>query len=94
MALLDKLNNLAKNVGDKANDAIETTKLNSRINTEKAEIANLLRQIGEYYYGKFAAGEASDPEISGLLTGIEAHYAAIREAEAQLRSLKDTPAQT
>ena len=30
MAFFDKLSEMAKNIGDKTNDAIETTKLNSK----------------------------------------------------------------
>jgi hypothetical protein len=32
MAFLDKLGEMAHNIGDKTTDAIETTKLNSKIN--------------------------------------------------------------
>ena len=35
MALFDKLNQVAKNLGDKTTDAIETTKLNTKIHTER-----------------------------------------------------------
>ncbi|NCB29809.1 MAG: zinc ribbon domain-containing protein [Clostridia bacterium] len=93
MAFFDKLNDLAKNVGDKANDAIETTKLHSKINGEKTEIANLCRQIGEYYCAKYAAGDCPDPEVSPLIAAVGTHKATIAEAEAQIRELKEeTPA--
>jgi len=39
MAFFDKLNQVAKNIGDKTNDAIETTKLSSKINAEKSAAA-------------------------------------------------------
>ena len=39
MAFLDKLGDIARNIGDKTTDAIETTKLNSKINGERAAIA-------------------------------------------------------
>lgn len=61
MAFFDKLNDLAKNVSDKANDAIETTKLNNKINAEKAAIAEDFKKIGEYYYAKHATGETTTP---------------------------------
>ena len=35
MAFFDKLNQVAKNIGDKTSDAIETTRLNSKIAAEK-----------------------------------------------------------
>ena len=48
MALFDKLNQVAKNIGDKTSDAIETTKLGNKINAEKAAAAEDLKKIGEH----------------------------------------------
>lgn len=92
MAFFDKLNDLAKNVGYKATDAIETTKLNSKINTEKTVIAEELKKIGEYYYAKHEAGEVIDSEIGEFIAVIDSHKAAIVEAEAQIKALKEEPA--
>ncbi len=92
MAFLDKLNTFTKNVSDKANDVIELTKLNGKINSEKAEIDSLLKQIGNHYYEKHTAGEAVDSEISELIAAVDAHNAAIRETEAQIKALREEPA--
>ena len=35
MDFLDKIGNIAKNIGDRTNDAIEITKLNAKIASEK-----------------------------------------------------------
>lgn len=91
MALFDKLNDFAKNVSEKANDAIETTKLNNKINTEKTAISDAMRQIGEYYYAKHTAGESTDPQIAELLSSIDSHQAAIVDVEAQITMLRDAP---
>lgn len=44
MAFFDKLGDLAKNIGDKTSDAIETNKLNSKINTENAAAGEELKK--------------------------------------------------
>lgn len=94
MAFLDKLNDFTKNVGDKANDVIETTKLNNKISSEKAAIADLFKQIGERSYAKYAAGESVDPESAELFAAVASHSAAIREAEEKIKALKEAPAAT
>ena len=52
MAFLDKLGSLAKNLGDKTNEAIAMSKLNGKITSEKALAETELRKIGEYYYDR------------------------------------------
>ena len=89
MAFFDKLNDLAKNVGEKANDAIETTKLNNKIKTEKEAIAEEFKKIGEHYYAKHTAGETIDSEINEYITSINNHKNAIIEAEAQSKVHKE-----
>ena len=54
MAFFDKLNDLAKSVKDAANDAVETTRIKSRISSEKRAVDEACRKIGEYYYAKRA----------------------------------------
>lgn len=66
MAFFDKLNDLAKNIGDKTNDAIETGKLNSKINSENAAAMEEIKKIGTYYYNLFAADAGNSlivPEV-------------------------------
>ena len=92
MAFFDKLNELTSTVRDKTSDVIETQKLNSKINSEKSAIADLMKQIGESYYKKYASGAPTDPEIADLLANIDAHNKAIQDVEAQLKSIKDEAA--
>jgi len=92
MAFFDKLNTLAKNVGDKANDAIEITKLNSKISSEKTAITDDYKKIGEYYYDRYSNKHAFDTEVAELLSSIDAHKTAISEVEVQLKSLKEETA--
>lgn len=89
MAFLDKLNQVAKQVGEKANDALETGKLSAKISAEKFAVADDLKKIGEYYYSRFAAGEEIAPEVLGYCNSAKAHYDAIEAAQAEMRQLKE-----
>ena len=90
MAFLDKLNDIAKNIGDKTGDALETTKLNSKISSESKEIAKLEQKIGEFYYGKYKTGEQLSSEITEIFAQIDTHNSAIAEAQAQINRIKST----
>lgn len=74
MAFLDKLGSLAKNLGDKTNEAIAMSKLNGKITSEKALAETELRKIGEYYYGQFLSGGQIEPEILEACQSAKAHY--------------------
>lgn len=50
MAFFDKINSIAKNVGDKTGDAIEMAKINARIASERSAMNDIYRQLGEAYY--------------------------------------------
>lgn len=88
MALFDKLGEMAKNLGDKTSDAIETGKLNSKINAEKAAAAEDLKKIGEHYYNLFAASGEAAPEILEFCQSAKAHYDAAAEAQAEIERIK------
>lgn len=88
MAFFDKLNQVAKNIGDKTNDAIETTKLNSKINAEKSAATEDLKRIGEHYYNLFAASGEAVPEILGFCQSAKAHYDAAAQAQAEIERIK------
>ena len=44
MAFFDKLNQVAKNIGDRTTDAIETTKLNSKMQAASKNPDHILKQ--------------------------------------------------
>lgn len=92
MALFDKLNDLAKSIGELTSDTIESAKLNSKINSEKALIAEALGKIGKIYYEKHAAGEPVAPETEELMASVDRYNAVIKELEEQLKMLKVTEA--
>jgi len=88
MAFLNKLNTLAKSIGDKTTDAIETTKLNSKIGSEKAAANELFKKIGEFYYNKFTAGEEIAPEILEFCESAKAHFDVIASAQSEIERIK------
>jgi len=88
MAFFDKLNDIAKNIGDKTGDAIETTKLSSKISSESKEIAKLQQKIGEFYYSKYKDGEALGDEMTAICVEIDAHNTTISEAQAEINRIK------
>jgi predicted nucleic acid-binding Zn ribbon protein len=73
---------------DKATDAIEITKLNSKISAEKTAIAECMQQIGEYYYGKHQAGEPDDPGAAELYAAIDGHNKAIADTQAEIERIQ------
>ena len=93
MAFLDKLGGIAKNIGDKASDSIETTKLGSKIKAEKSAIGELYGKIGEHYYELHQNGQAGDPGAANMLAAIDGHNAAIAEMQAEIARIQAAPAQ-
>lgn len=88
MDLFDKIGNIAKNIGDKTNDAIEITKLNAKIASEKSAAAEELKKIGEFYYKKFADEEPIDTEIQEFCNNAAGHYETIEQAKAEIERIK------
>ena len=88
MAFFDKLNEMAKNVSEKANDSWETNKLVGDINLTKGNIQAYQRELGEYYWAKFAVGEQLDEEAMLICDKIVAAQDKIRELEAQIEQIK------
>ena len=83
MAFFDKLNDLAKSVKDAANDAVETTRIKSRISSEKRAVDEACRKIGEYYYAKRAGDMGPvDDDILEYCIEIDEHMRVISELEA------------
>ena len=88
MAFFDKLSDMAKTIGDKAGEAIESTKLNSKINSEQTAINALYQRIGAHYYEKHQAGEDVTEEAAAWCVEINEHNAAIAEAKAEIERIK------
>lgn len=88
MAFFDKLSDMAKNIGDKTGDAIETTKLGSKIKAEHEAAGEELKKIGAFYYERFAQGCEVAPEVQEACQAAKAHYDAAAEAQAEIDRIK------
>ena len=88
MAFLDKLNDIAKNIGDKTSDVIETTKLSAKIMAEKKEARDELEKIGTYYYEFYAKGGQVAPEVVELCKTVKTHYDAAERFQAEIDRIK------
>jgi predicted nucleic acid-binding Zn ribbon protein len=84
MAILDKINDFAKNVGGMTGNVIETSKLNSKISAEQNEINSLLKKIGEFYYNKYVEKGNADKGITEFCEKIDGHNKAIAGAKAEI----------
>lgn len=94
MEFMDKVNDLVKKAGDKANELVEIGKLNLKISTENAEVDALQKKIGEVCFGKYRSGDELDPEVENLCAAIEKHKRAIAETQRVLQRKKATSGET
>ena len=105
MALLDKLDEITKTVGDKVGeiaktvsdktgDMVELGKLSGKIRTEEGNIAALKARLGEYFYQRFEAGELFADEAGELCAAILSSYAAIETARDEMAKIKEKDQQT
>ena len=88
MDFLDTLNLVVKNIGDKANDALELTRLTGKIAAERAAAGEDLKKIGAMYYETFAATGEAVPEVLELCQSAKAHYEAAAAAQADINRIK------
>ncbi len=103
MAFFDKLQEVAKTigektsetmrvVGDKTSDAVEITKQKAKISQEKSAILDLKKQIGELIWNRYSEGEQVSEDIAALCESIKEHYSAISAAEAEIENVKNKTA--
>ncbi|NLV36325.1 MAG: zinc ribbon domain-containing protein [Clostridiaceae bacterium] len=91
--------NLGRKVGEatqavakKSSEIVETTKLNSNINSEEDKIQKLYIQIGKAVYAHFTqTGAAEDyiKEACEAITGHEQNIAVLREKIAEVKGTKN-----
>ena len=84
MDFLDTLNLVVKNIGDKANDALELTRLTGKIAADRAAAGEDLKKIGAMYYEVYAATGEAVPEVLELCQSAKAHYDAAAAAQADI----------
>ncbi len=88
MAFFDKINDFAKTATEKTNNAIETTKLSAKIESEQRNLNAIVQKIGEYYVAKIDAGEILEPEVMSIYEGVVSARNSIAEMRAEIESLK------
>jgi len=88
MAFFEKLGDMAKNLGERTGNAIETSKLHSRINSEKTAAGKEMNKIGEFYYNRFVETGEAEPEVLEFCQKIKAHYEAVEGLEAEIERIK------
>jgi hypothetical protein len=88
MAFFDKLSDIAKNIGDKTGDAIETTRLMAKVAGEKSAISDLTKKIGEIYCARRAEGGTLEPEAETLWAQILEHERVIAQTQAEMGRIK------
>ncbi len=92
------LENLGKKVGEaaqaaakKSNEIVETTKLNSNINSEEDKIQKLYVQLGKAVYERFTQTGAAEDYAQEACRAIVVHkenIAALREKIAEIKGIK------
>ena len=88
MAFFDKLGDIAKTATDKAGDAVDIAKMNSKISGEEKNIAVAISKIGEFYLKKMEAGEELAPEVMEFYQKILDSRNAIEDLKSQITALK------
>ena len=88
MAFIDNLTNLANTVGDWANNAIESSKLNMKISGEEKKIAEYTRGIGALLVERLDAGEEFGDEVAALYESIKGSRDVIAAAQADLETYR------
>lgn len=86
---LDKVGSMAKTAADKTSDAIEITKLNSKISKEKDRIKLIKIELAERFLAAYESGELEDEfvaEKSKEIAGCEENIEAITKEIEMIKS--------
>ncbi len=89
MAFLDKLSSMAKDVTEKAGDAVEITKLKAKVSKEKSAIEEVLQKIGGYFLDKYTSGEELDEAVAAMCKEIADHNKVVEDLMAQIAAVKE-----
>ncbi|MBF4693333.1 zinc ribbon domain-containing protein [Fusibacter ferrireducens] len=89
MSLFNTLNTLAKSLGDVTSDALEGNNVGSKLSKERAERADILAEIGGFYYEQYQEGAQFDGVILDFMKRADVHTANIQNLESQLSGLNN-----
>lgn len=104
MGFFDQLGDVAKNigksagdfakqVGDKTNDALEISKLNTKISAENAEIEKEKKKLSDALFEKFARGEEVPEEVKEFCNNIKSHLLNIDGFKEEIEKVKAAAAE-
>ena len=86
---LDKVGNMAKVAADKTSDAIEVTKLNSKISKEKDQIKAIKLEIAERFLTAYESGELQDEYVAEKSKAIAVCEENIEAINKEIEMIKD-----
>ena len=104
MGFFDQLGDVAKNigksagdfakqVGDKTNDALEISKLNTKISAENAEIEKEKKKLSDALFERFARGEEVPEEVKEFCDNIKSHLSNIDGFKEEIEKVKAAAAE-
>ena len=104
MGFFDQLGDVAKNigksagdfakqVGDKTNDALEISKLNTKISAENAEIEKEKKKLSDALFERFARGEEVPEEVKEFCDNIKSHLLNIDGFKEEIEKVKAAAAE-
>ena len=104
MGFFDQLGDVAKNigksagdfakqVGDKTNDALEISKLNTKISAENAEIEKEKKKLSNALFERFARGEEVPEEVKEFCDNIKSHLLNIDGFKEEIEKVKAAAAE-
>ncbi len=89
MTFLDKVDDIAKTIGSKAEEAAEYTKLNAKILMEKNNIKDEYKRLGELVYQLYLKGVTLETESLNICQMIDKHNEIIDIAQQELDASKE-----
>lgn len=84
----DKACNFAKNVADRANDAVEIQKIKAKIRECKHDIDDLYNSIGRAVYNRYKEDIAVDAEFLHVCGSIDEKYDEISDLNDKIDTIK------
>ena len=93
MGFFDQLGDFAKQVGDKTNDALEISKLNTKISAENAEIEKEKKKLSDALFERFARGEEVPEEVKEFCDNIKSHLLNIDGFKEEIEKVKAAAAE-
>lgn len=92
MTFRDTFEAFAKTAYDKTGEAVEYTKLNAKILSEKGNIKDDYKKLGEYIYNSYKQGASLDDTALSFCHSIDNHNKIIQKHQDELKRSKNNEA--